>query len=81
MAILRVREAFSFLSDPTGYVYTPGKLLDSVRDADVIKRAPRGYLEPIEDFMSPTHRSVEQATAEPGTKRVRSTAKSEDAKD
>ena len=68
MGILRVREAFSILSDPTGYVYTPGQLLDTEKHAAVIKKAPRGSLEPIEEFVS-ARAGVEQATAEPGEKR------------
>lgn len=77
MGILRVREAFSFLGDPSGYVYTPGQLVDTdARLWDgrlVVKVAGPGKFETVEAHVS-ARSGVEQATAEPGEKRTRSRA-------
>jgi len=72
MGILRVKEAFSVLSDPSGHVYTPGELVDS--DHPHVKVAGLGKFETVEAHVS-ARAGVEQATAEPGEKRIRSRAK------
>jgi len=69
MAILRVIQAFSVLSDPTGHVYTPGELVDS--EHPHVKVGGPGKFETVEAHVQ--RRSVvEQATAEPGRRRTRS---------
>jgi len=69
MAILRVIEAFSVLSDPTGHVYTPGELVDS--EHPHVKVGGPGKFETVEAHVQ-RRTGVEQATAEPGEKRSRS---------
>jgi len=69
MAILRVIQAFSVLSDPTGHVYTPGELVDS--DHPHVKVGGPGKFETVEAHVQ-RRSGVEQATAEPGERRSRS---------
>jgi len=69
MAILRVIQAFSVLSDPTGHVYTPGELVDS--EHPHVKVAGLGKFETVEAHVQ-RRSGVEQATAEPGRRRTRS---------
>lgn len=65
MPILRVKEAFSVLSDPNGRVYTPGVLVNA---DDPIVKGREVYFEPVEVAAS-RHAPVEQATAAPGERR------------
>lgn len=68
--ILRVTKAFSVLSDPNGHVYTPGELVDA--DHPHVK-GRENHFETVEAHVS-ARSGVEQATAEPGSKRARSRA-------
>lgn len=65
MSVLRVNQAFSVLSDPSGRVYVPG---DLVLDSDPIAKSHASYFEPVETVAS-RNAPVEQATAAPGERR------------
>jgi hypothetical protein len=73
--ILRVTKAFSVLSDPTGYVYTPGTLVDANHPHVKGREAHFESVESNVAASSARRGGVEQATSAPGEKRSVSTAK------
>lgn len=77
MPILRVKEAFSSLSDPSGRVYVPGQLVDA---DDPIVKGREHHFEPVDVAAAAQAKSavslstgepVEAATAAPGERRSR----------
>jgi len=74
--ILRVTQAFSVLSDPSGHVYTPGELVDANHPH---VKGREDHFETVEAHII-ARSNVEQATAEPGARRTRTRAKKAPAK-
>jgi len=66
MPILRVKESFSVLNDPTCRVYAAGDLVDS---NDPVVRGREAHFETVEAVAAKRAGIVEQATAAPGERR------------